>query len=223
MRWVSLPAFEATVEIAEVQKILEDWGGPTWPGSLEEAVFKVLRSVQTKGKLAIFEIAMKRTRKIRLEDGTVLEGLGVGALLRRSQQVGAFVVTLGRGPDDLARASRERSFRALVDAVSSLALSTVTTMAQVFIDQLALSEQRAVTRALLPGECDWSKSQRQVLDALVGFESVGVHLLPEGVLVPSWTRSGIMGIGPTGSAGRNIEARPVCAVCPFRDDCPGPG
>ena len=227
MRWVTLPALSIEVNEATV---LQRYGGqdklPTHlKGRVEEFIHDLKQSARPKGKLVIIDIVKKRMNAIRLEEGTIFQGIGVGALLRRCEQVAAYVSTLGKGPDKLMLDHQERGRQAeldLLNVVAHLVLEDLHRKAEDFIRRLVAKEQRGVSNAFTPGMCDWPIQQQGILDALVGFESAGVHLLPSMILLPTLTITGIVGIGPANSTGRNLAARPACAKCDKQPDCKEP-
>ncbi|MBW2699695.1 MAG: hypothetical protein JRF33_02660 [Deltaproteobacteria bacterium] len=227
MRWVTLPAL--SIEVNELD-VLQRYGGQKklpahLQGRVEAFIHDLKQSAKPKGKLAIIDIVKKRMNAIRLEEGTIVEGLGVAALLRRCEQVAAYVSTLGKGPDNLMRDYQERGRQAELDlfnVVAQLVLEDLHRKAEDFIRRLVAKEQRGISNALTPGMCDWPIEQQSILDALVGFESAGVHLLPSMVLIPTLTITGIVGIGPANSMGRNLAARPACAKCDKRPNCQEP-
>ncbi len=227
MRHVSLPAVSPVIDENRIRAAL---GGelslmPQDAARLGPLRQRVLSLTAPAGRVAFAEIRRKAADRIVLEDEAVLAGAGVHALLRRAETAALFVVTLGPGPEEEIRAAtaagRLRDV-VLLDALASEAVEDLARAAQRFVQELAAREGRAVTRRFSPGYCDWPLEAQRVLDGLVRFEDAGVILHPSCILEPEKTITAVMGIGPVGSLGRTISARPNCAACPRQAACPGP-
>lgn len=227
MRHVSLPAVAPAMDEARLRATL---GGelalpPEDLPRLRRLREQVLQRAAPAGRVAFVEIRQKTADRVVLEEEVALTGTGVHALLRRAETAAIFVVTLGPGPERDTRAAAEAGRlrdAVLLDALASEAVEDLARAAQRFVQELASREGRATTRRFSPGYCDWPLEAQRVLDELVRFEDVGVILHPSCVLEPEKTITAAMGIGPVGSLGRAIAARPACAQCSRRQGCPGP-
>jgi hypothetical protein len=223
----ALDDLHAQVELDAVRRFLG--GAEAVPEQmaprLEQAADAVLAASRPRGARLVVDIAERERQRVRTADGVELAGLGLAALLERSERVAAFAVSLGPGPEELMRRASDEGRLldlTLLDAVASETVEALAAQAQAEIAAAAERAGRGSTRRYSPGYCDWALEQQDAFAHWSLLEATGIELTPDRLMIPEKSITAVMGIGPPGSVGRRLAKPPPCARCPYRDTCPGP-
>lgn len=142
-------------------------------------------------------------------------GKTIAGRLKRSREFVLFAVTLGPGPESLARELiREGNFLEgyLVDLIGSGLVESLVERVHQQIRELAASRGMKVTAHFSPGYCSWEVAEQHLLFGLLPPDWCGITLSDSGLMSPIKSVSGITGIGPgvsTDSGG--------CSLCPMKN------
>ena len=157
-------------------------------------------------------------RSVYIAPDTVFQGRVISRLLKQSQKVAIFALTIGsRLEATTSRLSDEKLMveSAIVDAVGSAAAEGLADAVQGVVGEQAAAEGLAISRRFSPGYCDWPIIQQKQLFAALGEDTAGIRLSVGGLMIPQKSVSGIIGIGPEAVA----EFNP-CRTCK-KKDCVG--
>jgi hypothetical protein len=167
--------------------------------------------LRPKGTYSVYPVTARSARSLSL-GGVTIHGQ-VARFLEEASRVAAFVVTAGRELSDLV-AQDGRTGGPLrgwvLDALGSWAAEAA---AEALMRPLALrlAPDEALTLRYSPGYCGMDLEQQQAIFRLVEADSIGVSLLPSRLMHPLKSVSGLVGLVPRSSVGRE---RSPCERCP---------
>lgn len=226
MRRQSVPDLHTEVDLGLVRQSL---GGPAavtpeLADRLEKLAAEIGQAAAPLASVVWIPIAQRHPDRVEIADGTRLDGLGVAGLLRRCEQLAAFAVSLGPGPEALMqRASGQGRLvdLALLDAIASETIEALAEQVQERVRDQAAHQGRAITRRSSPGYCDFGLEAQAAFERWGLFAGVGIELTATMMMLPEKSISALIGIGPPGSAGHKLAERPDCQSCPQQSECPG--
>lgn len=150
---------------------------------------------------------------VTLEDGITLSSKFLSSYLSGAKYIQAFVVTIGKGPEDEASRLMNEGDSLngyFLDRIGSLAVESV---AESFENRLR-GECKAgglsLSRRLSPGYCDWPIEEQFKLAKLIDFSKAGVKLTDSCMMIPKKSISAVAGIGPKGLF---TDTRSQCVIC----------
>ena len=138
----------------------------------------------------------------------------VHKMLRQSTQYTFFLVTVGSGPEKLARELLERGEYLeayITDLAASAAVDSVAACVHEDIRSEAGLQGYKVTNRYSPGYCSWDVAEQQKLFSLFPENTCGISLSESSLMSPVKSISGIIGTGP-----RVKFNEYTCEICPMK-------
>jgi len=138
----------------------------------------------------------------------------VHKMLRHSIHYAFFLVTVGSGPEKMARDLLERGEYLegyITDLVASALVDSVATYVHEGIRKLAKSQGMKVTNRYSPGYCSWDVAEQQKLFSLFPENTCGISLSESSLMSPVKSISGIIGLGPQVKFNEY-----TCEICPMK-------
>lgn len=133
--------------------------------------------------------------------------------LQRAEVFSFFAVTLGPGPETLAREliqSGNYLEGYLADLIGSSMVESLAGRIHATIKAVAEKRGMKVTNHYSPGYCSWEVSEQQKLFGLLPPDWCGITLSASSLMSPVKSVSGIIGIG------KDVTFHPVsCTLCPM--------
>lgn len=171
---------------------------------LEPAYLWIAVSVRVDAEAGV--VLCRLPRPVTLSVGRI-----IGAQLRGSEAIAAFVVTIGPRLEQEARALMTGG-RALegyiLDAVGSLAAEAAADVLEARVAASAAGAGWGVTNRFSPGYCSWGTADQHALFSLLPERPAGVTLGESALMTPIKSVSGVIGLGP------GLERRPYpCESC----------
>lgn len=157
--------------------------------------------------------------RLRLVNGYALSGPLVARRFAAAQEIVAVIGTIG-GALEARSAERfdENAAAALaLDGLGSAAATLLAIEACRFFDERAAAEGMQATHPISPGEAAWPVDVGQSeIFAFLDSATIGVDLLPSGMMLPRKSFSMVIGLGAELNVGN--EGSP-CQHCDMRDTC----
>jgi hypothetical protein len=153
------------------------------------------------------------------EDALMLGGIRfqVGKIITRellgSEAFALFAVTLGPGPESLARELIQAGDYLegyLVDLIGSGMVESLTDQLRTHLQVVAARKGMKVTHPYSPGYCTWDVTEQQKLFGLMPEGWCGISLSESSLMSPIKSVSGIIGIGAGVRYRKNS-----CTLCPM--------
>ncbi len=136
--------------------------------------------------------------ELELESGASYAG-AIGRFLRDSRYVATFVLTLGRGPERLARRWLNRSrlmHGTMVDTIASEATERLADHVEAHLARWAAARGLGLTPRYSPGYCGLSLAQQSCLFDSVSEAAGFVKLTANCLMLPMKSISGLIGVVP---------------------------
>ncbi len=138
--------------------------------------------------------------EVLLQDIRFQTGRIVTRMLKGSSEYALFAVTIGAGPENLARKLMEEGNYLegyLVDLIGSALVESATEQVHEQIRESASKEGLRVTNRYSPGYCGWEVSEQQKLFSLLPDNLCGIQLSDSSLMSPIKSVSGLVGMGPS--------------------------
>lgn len=147
--------------------------------------------------------------RLSLEDGVAVECDAFARFIKNSEHVVVFAMTIGSEFDQAVQSKindDELLDAVLMESAGWLAVEAVTKQWTILIRDLAASSGWLLTRRMSPGytyqikdrQCEWPLEQQQDLFVAFGETEIPVHLMDSSAMLPKMSRSGLIGLRPTG-------------------------
>ena len=153
-----------------------------------------------------------------IQGHTIFNSEVIARLLRQCDQVVIFVLTIGSRLEEMVNhlAGEGLVFQAtILDAIGSAAVEALADSVQERIGEMA-GRGMSISRRFSPGYCDWHIGQQRMVFQALDNDQAGVRLTDTCLMVPQKSISGIIGIGPCGTA----DSYNPCPTCD-KHDCIG--
>lgn len=141
-------------------------------------------------------------------------------LLKKAQEVAVAVVTVGAAIEEKVnqlQSNNELLEGYLLNCAAFMALDAVALNLKTRIENTAEQRNWGVGPALSPGALPgWPTSDQNNLCALVDLNQIGVTIKESALLVPRYSLSLLVGMGP-GYDSRKVEA--TCGYCSLKNTC----
>ena len=139
----------------------------------------------------------------------------VHRMLKQSETYAAFIVTVGPGPENLARELLEKGDYLegyIIDLVASALVDSVADAVHQKIRFEAEASQMKVTNRYSPGYCSWDVAEQQKLFSLFPADCCGISLSESSLMHPVKSISGLIGIGT------QVKFNDyTCEICPMKE------
>ncbi len=158
-------------------------------------------------------IASVKPDCVMLESGETLSSKFLASYLSGAEYIQAFVVTIGRGPEDEASRLMNEGDSLngyFLDRIGSLAVESVAESFENKMRNECKTKGLSLSRRLSPGYCDWPIEEQFKLAGLIDFSKAGVRLTESCMMVPKKSISAVVGIGPKGLF---INTKSQCVIC----------
>jgi len=136
-------------------------------------------------------------------------------MLKHSESYAVFIVTVGPGPEQLARKLLEKGEYLegyMVDLLASALVDSVAGVVHEEIRKEALAGGTKVTNRYSPGYCSWDVAEQQKLFSLFPGGCCGITLSESSLMDPVKSISGLIGIGP------QVKFNDyTCEICPMKE------
>lgn len=159
------------------------------------------------------------SEEIAISELNFHSGKIIKKMLKQAEYYAFFLVTIGPGPEDLARSKlNEGSY--LEGYITDLAASAIVDLVadQVQEEVKVMAEKRGmhITNRYSPGYCGWKVDEQQKLFSLFPDGCCGISLSQSSLMDPIKSISGIMGLG-SGVKYRDYSCE-ICSMpdCQFR-------
>ena len=155
---------------------------------------------------------------IVIEGWITFESQVLARLLEQCHKVAVFLVTIGEHLEEMAYQLAEDGLvlqATVLDAIGSDAVERVDDFVQGKIAEAASAQGLVTSERFSPGYCDWNIAQQRKVFRTVDWNSAGIRLTKECLMIPRKSISGIIGIGPSNS---NVENYNPCKAC-LKLDC----
>lgn len=141
-------------------------------------------------------------------------------LLRKAQEVAVAVVTIGAAIEEKVNQLQSKNKLLegyLLNCAAFMALDAVALNLKTRIENFAKQRNWGVGPALSPGTLPgWPTSDQNVLCSLVEIDKIGVTIKETALLVPRYSLSLLVGMGP-GYDSHKVEA--TCGYCSLKNTC----
>jgi hypothetical protein len=154
---------------------------------------------------------------IVIEGWIIFESQVLAQLLEQCHKVAVFLVTIGEHLEEMAyQLAKDRLVlqATVLDAIGSDAVERVADFVQDRIGGMASAQGLVTSERLSPGYCDWDIGQQKKLFRAVDWNSAGIRLTKDCLMIPRKSISGIIGIGPSNS---NVGNYNLCKACREHD------
>jgi hypothetical protein len=210
---------EVLVERDEILRLLGEQEGAADPHSkiTVERCIQECRAVMKPEAAYVFVTAETPPSLEQIVAGELLfqSGKIVHRMLKQSESYAAFIVTVGPGPEQLARellGKGEYLEGYIVDLVASALVDSVADVLHEEIRKKAGSRDLKVTNRYSPGYCSWDVAEQQKLFSLFPPKCCGITLSESSLMDPVKSISGLIGIGT------QVKFNDyTCEICPMKD------
>jgi len=160
-------------------------------------------------RAAALEIRALKNSQLTLEDNVVIECDAFERFIKNAEHVVVFALTIGSDFDEAVQAKLEDDElldAVLMESAGWLAVEAVTKQWTIMIRDLAVNAGWLLTRRMSPGytyqvndhRCEWPLEQQQDLFVAFGETAIPVSLMESSAMLPKMSRSGMIGLRPTG-------------------------
>lgn len=214
-----IPESEVRVDREEIHRLLGEQEGAEDPFSkvLVDQCIQKCRAVSSPRAAYVFVNAETPPSQEQIVAGELLfqSGKIVHRMLKQSESYAAFIVTVGPGPEQLARELLETGEYLegyIVDLVASALVDSVADVLHEGIRKEAGSRDLKVTNRYSPGYCSWDVAEQQKLFSLFPAKCCGITLSESSLMDPVKSISGLIGIGA------QVKFNDyTCEICPMKD------
>lgn len=208
--------FDADIPVVTTDRILRIQGYTNLDAVRRPIKASAARAVQSVTDHTTPQVAWRRVAISSLEDcalrldGSVdLECDAFPRFLKNSTHVVVFAMTIGDAFDKAVQQKiqdDELLDAVLMESAGWLAVEAVTKQWTIRIRDLAHDSGWLLTRRMSPGytyqirdsQCEWSLEQQQQLFSVFGDSPIPVSLMESSAMLPKMSRSGLIGLRPTG-------------------------
>jgi len=185
---------------------------------VDEYIENVKNLVSPSYSGVVREIKLVQGSRVVTEGSIVFESEVLARLLEQCDKAAVFALTIGGHLEEMVDQLAEEGLvvqAAVLDAIGSAAVESVTDFVQDMIGEIAQGRGLYTSRRFSPGYCDWEVSQQKMVFRAVNGDSAGIRLTDGCLMLPRKSISGIIGIGP-----KEIENYNPCKSC-NKLDCIG--
>ena len=185
---------------------------------VDEYIENVKNLVSPSYSGVVREIELVQGSRVVTEGSIVFESEVLARLLEQCDRAAVFALTIGGHLEEMVDQLAEEGLvvqAAVLDAIGSAAVESVTDFVQGMIGEIARGRGLYTSRRFSPGYCDWEVSQQKMVFRAVNGDSAGIRLTDGCLMLPRKSISGIIGIGP-----KEIENYNPCKSCD-KLDCIG--
>lgn len=139
----------------------------------------------------------------------------VQRMLRQAEHYGIFVVTIGPGPETMARELLEKGEYLegyIADLIASALVDSAADVVHEDIRRYAAQSGMKVSNRYSPGYCSWDVSEQQKLFSFFSGQSCGITLSESSLMDPVKSISGIIALG----SGVKFNDY-TCEICPMKE------
>jgi hypothetical protein len=156
---------------------------------------------------------------LRLENGATFHGKKIFSILKQGRELAVAVCTIGPRLEEKVEEylrNNESLKGLLLDGIGSAAVDFLAGEVCQLVKHEAFSRGYEASSPLGPGMHGWNIEEQRYLVQLVPVEQVGVHLTPNGMMVPRKSISMVIGIGHNMLTWSQAEA---CQRCNMKKTC----
>ena len=193
-----------TVEI-DTDKVLFRLGYVPSKTTLDSKTEHSIDNLITDARKWLVPKAVYRTEAVsKRTDGMVclgenelcIKSTQVASLLEGSFQASAFAVTIGKALSEKTKEyiQEERLSEAtIIDAIGSVAVEMLANEVNADLKRKSIGDRAGLTKRYSPGYGDWNISEQQELLRFLSAETIGISLLPGGMMIPEKSVTAVVG------------------------------